>query len=139
MPTWSGSIEFCAALLGKDETMKKPDDDKWLRVMCDYEADGLWRKDGDSIGADSVPISVDLRRRLAAWQDWFERDYESYLPPCQRTKNFDFDAFSREGLEIAKAIKAELPDWTVVYFDEAKSREWARTNDERAPFEYEVV
>jgi hypothetical protein len=27
--------------------------------------------------------------------------------------------FSREGLSIAKAVKAELPGWTVVYCDEA--------------------
>lgn len=124
----------------ENEQMKKASDDKWVRVMCDFEAEGLWRKDGAEVAMDEIPISIEVKRRLAAWQDWFERDYENYLPPSQRTKSFDFDAFSREGLEIAKAIKTELPEWTVVYFDEARSRAWVRTTDENArPFEYEIV
>jgi hypothetical protein len=32
---------------------------------------------------------------------------------------FDFVAFAREGLKIAKAVKMELPHWTVTYWDEA--------------------
>lgn len=112
--------------------------DKWVRVMCDFSAEGLWARDGASIGTDTLPISRKIKQRLLEWQEWFERDYEVYLPPSQRTTTFDVIAFSKEGLEIAKAIKAELPDWAVVYFDEEKSDAGNRNSD-RSSFEYEVA
>lgn len=112
-------------------------DEKWVRVMCDFSAEGVWAKDGAGIGMDELPISREIKQRLLEWQEWFERDNENYLPPSQRTTTFDVAAFSKEGLEIAKAIKAELPDWTVVYFDEGKSSAGNRASD-RSGFEYEV-
>lgn len=113
-------------------------DEKWVRVMCDFSAEGVWAKDGAGISMDELPISREIKQRLLEWQEWFERDYENYLPPSQRTTNFDAAHFSRVGLEIAKAIKAELPDWTVVYFDEERSSAGDRSSD-RASFEYEVL
>lgn len=111
--------------------------DKWVRVMCDFSAEGLWRRDGAGIAMDELPISREIKQRLLEWQDWFERDYENYLPPSQRKSGFDVVAFSKDGLEIAKAIKAELPDWIVVYFDEEKTSSESR-NADRSRFEYEV-
>lgn len=111
--------------------------EKWVRIMCDFGAEGVWAKDGAAIGMDELPISREIKQRLLEWQEWFERDYENYLPPSQRTSTFDVIAFSKEGLEIAKAIKAELPDWAVIYFDEEKSTAGNR-NSARSSFEYEV-
>ncbi len=54
---------------------------------------------------------------------------------------FDFVAFAKEGLEIARAVKRELPGWTVVYWDE--SLDWFLARDPRhydpARSEYEVT
>ena len=62
----------------------------------------------------------------------------SILPSCRSARNcargwragaarfqksfeteIDLDAFAAEGRAIARAVKAELPDWSIVYFDEA--------------------
>jgi hypothetical protein len=112
--------------------------DKWVRVMCDYEAEGLWEMMGAAACLDDLPVSDELKRRLVAWQDWFERDCQNYLPPSQRTARFDVPAFSKEGLSIAQSIKSELPDWNVIYFDEEKARQ-RRIGDPRSTFEYPIT
>ena len=116
--------------------MGKKTGEKWVRVMCDFAAEGLWAKDGAGISMDELPLSREIKQRLLEWQDWFERDCEAYLPPEKRESNFDTAAFSKEGLEIARAIKSELPDWTVIYFDENKC---TGHECDRATFEYEVA
>jgi hypothetical protein len=61
------------------------------------------------------------------------------LSRIERTREFDYEPFSQEGLAIAHAIKMELPDWTVVYFDEAAYHKRAgHVNRLREPYEYEV-
>lgn len=110
-------------------------DDKWVRVMCDYCADGLWAKDGCAVSSDELPVSRGTRALLREWQDWFEAFSESYIPAEERTKSFDVAAFSDFGKIIAHKIKDELPDWTVIYFDEAKSEFSA----DRSTFEYEIT
>lgn len=102
-------------------------DDRWVRVMCDYGAGGLWVKSGEAIWPIDLPVSNETRDRLAKWQDWFEE-----CPPDGRPSQFDVVAFSAEGLAIAKAIKAELPHWTVIYHDES------RRGPVRQDCEYEV-
>lgn len=113
---------------------------KWVRVMADFSAEGLWAKDGSGCGACELPISDALKKRLRAWQDWFEDDCESYLPPEERNQPRDFNvaAFSAEGREIARAIKSELPDWTVIYFDEEKAEADNRNDGDRSAFEYQI-
>jgi hypothetical protein len=90
-------------------------DDSWVRIMADYSADGVWAKDGAAETADELPISDELRARLRAWQRWFDVEADSDY--------FNAVGFSEEGRQIALAIKSELPNWTVVYFDEARSRQ----------------
>src|SRR6185312_8878778 len=92
--------------------------EKWVRVMADYSSDGLWHKDGCTAAAEDLPISAPLQARLRAWCDWYEQNTD-YLPADER-KPFDTPAFAAEGREIARAIKAELPEWTVIYLDEAE-------------------
>lgn len=99
----------------------------WVRIMADYCADGVWDRDGVGFSADDLPISSALRARLRAWQKRFDLDQE---PP-------DRESFSAEGRDVAECIKRELPDWTVVYFDEAKAVD--RGNAERFVFEYEIT
>jgi hypothetical protein len=51
---------------------------------------------------------------------------------------FDICQFAAEGLAIAQAIKAELPDWTVIYFDIEKCK-FDDSDQPRSDFEYEVT
>lgn len=100
---------------------------KWVRVMADYCADGIWGKDGAGVPADDLPVPAALKDRLAAWQDAFDSD------------DIREPEFSIEGLLIAQEIKKALPDWTVVYFDSAASdRIEMWTGGDRSQFEYEV-
>ena len=89
---------------------------RWIRIMADYWADGVWDVDGCACAADELPISAELVARLRAWQAGY--DASDALEPAHE---LDAGAFGAEGLAIARAVKAELTDWTVVYFDEARS------------------
>ncbi len=106
----------------------------WVRVMADYASDGLWSRDGVMMSREDLPVTSGLRERHKAWCGRYE-DSEFFVGPEQRTVAFDVDAFSAEGLEIARAVKAELPDWTVVYHDEAASQR-AGLDGPRSVFEY---
>jgi hypothetical protein len=112
--------------------------EKWVRIMCDYCADGLWSKRGGACDLADLPVSAELLARIALWQAWFEKC------PSDGRGWPDIEAFSAEGESIARAVKAELPDWTVIYHDEAKAEALLRQGREsyqRAPrqvFEYEI-
>jgi hypothetical protein len=99
--------------------------ERWVRIMCDYSAEGVWHKDGSGDSAAELPVDAALIERILRWQAWYETALD---------ENFDVDAFSAEGLAIAKAVKAALPEWTVVYFDEAR----ADLDAPRDTYEYEI-
>jgi hypothetical protein len=110
----------------------------WVKVMADYSATGLWDSTGVPLEHDEVPISLALRERLSAWCNRYELN-EDYLPGAEGS--FDYAGFSADGLAIAKALKTELPDWTVVYFDEREMRAALAkqiSTPERASYEFEV-
>jgi hypothetical protein len=78
---------------------------------------------------------------LSDWNDEYEAccrpvDYEDVSG-----MRFDFVAFAAKGLEIAKAVKRELPGWTVTYWDEAL--DWYLAREPRsydpARAEYEIT
>jgi len=46
----------------------------------------------------------------------------------------DLDAFAAKGRAIARAVKAELPGWSIVYFDEAET---TRAKYHGAPASYD--
>jgi hypothetical protein len=104
--------------------------------MADYSSDGLWEFDGVMMSRVDLPVSDSLRNRHIKWCDWYEKN-DDYLPENERS-TFDMIAFCREGLEIAKAVKAELPDWQVIYFDESMF-DASRSDQNRKEFEYEIV
>ena len=106
--------------------------DKWVRIMADSCADGVWAEGGGFCSADQLPISAALIERIRAWQDWYDRDENDW-----GLFKGDVQAFSQEGLVIARAVKSALPDWTVVYFDEAAA-ERSPDGAARMLFEYEV-
>lgn len=109
-------------------------EEQWVRIMPDYSADGVWHRDGCAGDADELPVGKDLVARIRVWQSWYEssisRDYDA-------APDWDSVAFAKEGLAIAQAVKAALPHFTVIYFDEHK----ARSADPSTPFsafEYEI-
>ena len=107
----------------------------WVRVMADYSSDGLWDVDGCGFGIDEMPVSAGLRNRIEVWCSWYEKS-KFYLPERDRPE-FDLETFSEVGLQLARSIKAELPSWKVIYFDESKYH--ANPMRPRSEFEYEVI
>lgn len=95
--------------------------DGYVKIMADYASDGVWAKDGCSVPATWLPVSNGLLDRLAKWCQWYE-DSEFYMPSDGRKEPFDVAAFTKEGLAIAKAVKSELPSWTVEFFDEERAQ-----------------
>jgi hypothetical protein len=97
-----------------------------LHLMADYGAAGVWDHDGNPLDPARLPLSDKLRTRLARWCARFEKSFEAEI---------DLEAFAAEGRAIARAVKAELPDWSIVYFDEAEAD---RAKYQGAPARFEV-
>ncbi len=111
-----------------------------IRIVADYCTRGFQLAD-ESAPAGPPPLSDGLVERLAEWNARYEDrchplDYEDVTG-----SRFDFVAFSAEGLDIARAVKRELPGWTVTYWDEAL--DWFLARDPRsydpARAEYEIT
>lgn len=109
----------------------------WIRLMADYSSTGLWHKNGPSVETSYLPVSAPLLERLEAWCGWYERN-DDYLPEAERKSAFDYQGFAAEGLAIARGIKAELPDWTVIYFDEMAYHLNLGQGVPRETYEYEI-
>lgn len=106
----------------------------YVRVMCDYCADGLWSEDG-AAHPDDYPITPALKARIAAWQDEFERAASIDRGMSREV----LLAFNAEGRAIAVEMKLQLPDWTVVFFDSVRVWETSGGGDrDRAYFEYPI-
>lgn len=111
---------------------------KYVRLMADYCANGLWNEDGSMVELPDLDLNLpdDLLQRVEEWQQWYTNDCQDYIEESKRTKEFDVLLFSVTGLLIAKDIKAFLgEDWTVVYFNEHTYR---ITLVDRSIYEYEV-
>ena len=87
--------------------------EKYVRLMADHCSSGVWDKDGCNIDLDSLPIHQWLKSMIIDWQRVFDRE--------ALEDSFDVDTFSKNGYALAVKLKQNLPDWEVVYFDEAAS------------------
>ena len=108
--------------------MSDPRRQRHLRLMADYGSAGVWDYDNTPLDPARLPLSPKLRGRLARWCARFEKSFEAEI---------DLEAFAAEGRAIARAAKAELPDWSVVYFDEAEAAR-ADYRGARAAYETEM-
>jgi hypothetical protein len=81
---------------------------------------------------DDLPVTPELRQRLRDWEEVFDRQDES-----PSSAPFDAAAFSRTGRELAREVKRELPEWTVVYYDEEAATK-RPADAPRKTFEYEI-
>ena len=97
-----------------------------VHLMADYGTAGVWDHDGTALNLARHPLSPRLRARLASWCDRFQATFD---------REIDLEAFGTEGRAIAHAVKAELPGWSIVYFDEAAA---ARGKYQGLPSAYEV-
>jgi hypothetical protein len=97
-----------------------------LHLMADYGSAGVWDHDGTPLDPTKLPLSPKLRARQARWPARFEKSFEGGI---------DLEAFAAEGRAIARAVKAELPDWSIVYFDEAEA---ARAKYQGTPAAYDT-
>jgi hypothetical protein len=105
-----------------------------LRVMPEFASTGLWRPRHrlaplqawrevpvrECEPAD-VGLSPGLQARLHAWCDWYDQLLLADVPGRALPPTLPaWPAFAAAGLALAQAVKAELPQATVTYFDEAR-------------------
>ena len=135
-------IRFYAPILGR--TPRRPagvgmEEDRypgrWIRLMADFGAFGVWDKDGRAEVVDGLPISDDLKSDIEGWSDWFDSDCDFGMP---NPRSFPRALFAKAGLLLAKRLKTELPpEWTVVYHDMEKADGWDKDIPKSA-YEYEI-
>ncbi len=107
--------------------------DGWARLMAEQGTGGVWDREGGGACIEDVPVSGPVAARFERWLAWYERARDDW----KRDPDFDYAGFAAEGLAIARAVKVELPDWTIVYFDASRCR-YEQARQPREEFEYEV-
>ena len=126
------------------EEVAQLEKERWIRVMCDFSADGVWNQEGLATSPDVLPISIELMMRIYAWQ----AVYETLDPLDGPVDPNDFAQFVNEGFQIAVEMKRQLPNWTIIYHDDGRAGELggishARiknpTEHYRLWFEYEIT
>jgi len=101
---------------------------KYVRLMADYCSSGVWDENGTNIDINDLPIHYWLKSMITEWQAEYDRvSLEEDL--------FDVQLFAKNGYALAFKLKQNLPDWTVMYFDESK----AFQNLPRSEFLKEIV
>jgi hypothetical protein len=116
------------------ESMSSLVEERFVRLVCDYHCDGVWNKLRQACDITDLPVSQDLADSILAWQasfDSHEDEEDASIP-------FDVGAHAAYGLLLARRVKQELPDWTVVYFDESKVPALWSPGFPRSAFEYEI-
>lgn len=113
------------------KTLKR---DKWVRIMCDYSADGVWDSRGAACDAADLPVSSGTLAMIRGWQAWYEHAASSDMSHL-----FDDAGHAAFGLFVARCVKRELPDWTVIYLDDSKPRNGWQPGEPRDHFEYEII
>ncbi len=89
--------------------------DKFVKLMPDYLSDGVWDREGRHMSLDDLPIHFWLKSMIRQWNAEYDNSHAEI-----ENNPFDIEAFSKNGFALAMKIKQNLPDWTVMYFDEAK-------------------
>ncbi|MCP5363742.1 MAG: hypothetical protein H6905_00650 [Hyphomicrobiales bacterium] len=113
-----------------------------VRIVADYCSKGYQILEGDPVNAgDELAVSEALKSRISAWSDLYDAHCDPKAYEDVSGMRFDFVAFAAEGAAIARAVKRELPGWTVTYWDE--SLDWYLSRDIRSydpsRAEYEIT
>ena len=117
--------------------------ERWVRVFGTCSSEGIWDKDGCEVGVEDLPVTKELQQQILDWQLEYERLWDLYQEvEIKDWPATNWHAFSFQGLELAKAVKAQLPDWTVMYFDEEKYAEsevdYRRKTMPRSYYDFEI-
>jgi hypothetical protein len=113
----------------------------YVRVMPDYMSNCIWHFDGLHMDPEELPVSEKLKTQLAQWADWYNIN-DDFKPEAERKNRLNWKKFNAEGVEITRAIKRELPHWTVVWHDDKKLTALIRVGGEspaRHLYEFEVL
>jgi hypothetical protein len=114
-----------------------------VKIVAEEDGPGYWLADAEARRFGTLPVAAELRDRLAAWNDWFSADCDAAALADPTAGRFDVIAFSNQGFRLAKAVKRALPDWTVLYWDEALDwRYWTGREPrryDRGSVEYEIT
>lgn len=86
--------------------------DTFVRVDCDFEAEGLWTRRGAALTPEALGLSPALCVALRAWQAHFN---ELFWEVTGHDRLFNFAAHERIGRRIAELVRDERPDLHVVY------------------------
>ena len=103
---------------------------KYVRLMADFCSSGVWDENGTNLDIDSLPIHFWLKSMIGEWQAQYDREVDP-----SSMDDFDVKTFAKHGYALAVKLKQNLPDWTVMYFDESK----AYSNLPRSEFLKEIV
>ena len=107
---------------------------RWVRIMCDSLAEGVWDIEGRGCTVEALPVPEPLRQQILTWQD----DFDALEDLIFEGETVDWSQFAQTGLEIAREVKKALPDWTVIYHDQIKAQAQRGQPLCRDEFEYEV-
>lgn len=110
--------------------------------MADMLASGVWRRDGCGDIPEALPISPELVAAIEAWQCWYNAEDSRHEAGTDWEAGDDWDreGFASQGRALARQMKAELPDWTVIYYDVAAVHRHGgtRARSPRHLWEYEI-
>ena len=116
-----------------------PLSDTYVRIMADHSAPAIWDISGVAMEYNELPISPDLIYELKEWVKYYNLHNEDWKDEQDRKQDFDYIGFSFRGEELAKRVKAELPEWTVEYFNEHYFKEFLCTDDFELDVQYEII
>jgi len=89
-------------------------------LVVDGELSGTGIRDGIAGGyvdRDEPGLSADLTKRIVKWLLGYENaHYHQFVDEAENER------LDREGIEIAKQVREELPDTKVEYYSHAKMR-----------------
>jgi hypothetical protein len=99
--------QYCESTLAKREH-----DFTFVRVDCDYGADGLWNEQGSLYDLESMPLDEALKARIKGWNEWFSATVRP-----EGDDPYDWRLHRATAVDIARCIVRAQPLWCVVAID----------------------
>ena len=106
---------------GEPDTADRPiHTSRRILLMADYHCDPLWAHDADldgTIPTADLGLSPELAADLTAWSDAYTNALNPDDPLNPDWTPDDFRAHWKEGVELARRLKRELPDREIFVYD----------------------
>lgn len=97
--------------------MPRIDLSKCVKLMAEYHCTGLCDANGRSVSLWQLPISYELTTDISNWAEYLDR-YSAGSTFHYTFDYFDIEQFRKIGSKLANRLQSELPDWSVVYFND---------------------